>query len=94
LTETFFLVRKLPHGAAKFFSLLDSGLLHVDFSIICESAVLKKLVQRYTNVPMSLADACLVRLAKLHPHALVFTLDRDFQIYRSEGRRPIPLLMP
>ena len=43
---------------------------------------------------MSLADACLVRLAKLHPQTVVFTLDHDFQIYRLDGRQPIPLLMP
>jgi predicted nucleic acid-binding protein len=94
LTETFFLVRKLPHGITKFFALINSGLLDIDFSIIAEGVALEKLVQRYSNVPMSLADACLVRLAKLHPQTLVFTLDRDFQIYRLDGRQPIPLLTP
>ena len=59
-----------------------------------EGTALAKLVQRYSNVPMSLADACLVRLAKLHPRAVVFTLDQDFRIYPREGRQPIPLVMP
>jgi len=94
LTEAFFLVRKLRHGTESFFTLLNSGLLDIDFSIIDEGPALERLVQRYANVPMSLADACLVRLAKLHPRALVFTLDQDFRIYRREGRQPIPLLMP
>jgi predicted nucleic acid-binding protein len=94
LTEAFFLVRKLPHGTAKFFALLKSGLLEIDFSIIAEGAALEKLVHRYANVPMSLADACLVRLANLHPETVVFTLDQDFQIYRRDRREPIPLLMP
>ncbi|HWF18084.1 MAG TPA: pilus assembly protein [Verrucomicrobiae bacterium] len=94
LTEAFFLVRKLPNGAARFFSLLNSGLLVSDFSMIAEISALEKLVQRYSNVPMSLTDACLVRLSKLHPRAVLFTLDGDFQIYRRDGRQPIPLLMP
>ena len=94
LTEAFYLVRKLPRGTAKFFTLINSGLLHIDFSILAEGAALEKLVQRYSNVPMSLADACLVRLAKLNPHTVVFTLDHDFRIYRLEGRQSIPLLMP
>ncbi len=94
LTEAFFLVRKLPHGTAKFFSLINSGLLDIDFSIIAEGAALEKLVLRYANVPISLADACLVRLAKSHAQTVVFTLDHDFQIYRLDGRQPIPLLMP
>jgi hypothetical protein len=29
-----------------------------------------------------------------HPQTVVFTLDQDFQIYRQDGRQPIPLLMP
>ena len=33
--------------------------------MISEGAALAKLVHQYANVPMSLADACLVRLAKL-----------------------------
>ena len=94
LTEAFFLVRKLPHGTTKFFALINSGLLEIDFAIIAEGPALEKLIQRYANVPMSLADACLVRLAKLHRQTVVFTLDRDFQIYRRDGRQPIPLLMP
>lgn len=94
LTETFFLLRKLPHGTAKFFTLLNSGLLEVDFSIVAEHAALEKLAQRYASVPMSLADACLVRLTKLLPQSVVFTLDHDFQIYRRDGRQPIPLIIP
>ena len=94
LTEAFFLMRKLPHGTSKFFSLLNSGLLDIDFSIIVEAGALEKLVDRYANVPMSLADACLVRMSKLNPQMVVFTLDQDFQIYRRDGRQPIPLLMP
>jgi predicted nucleic acid-binding protein len=94
LTEAFFLVRKLPHGTARFFALLNSGLLDIDFSMIAEGPALEKLVHRYANVPMSLADACLVRLSKLHPQTVVFTLDQDFQINRQDGRQPIPLLMP
>jgi uncharacterized protein len=94
LTETFFLVRKLPHGTAKFFTLVNSGLLYIEFSIIAEGAALEKLVRRYANLPMSLADACLVRLSTLYPQTVVFTLDHDFHIYRRGGRQPIPVLMP
>ena len=67
LTEAFFLVRKLPQGTAKFFTLLNSGLLDIDFSIIAGRGCFGKASSTIRNVPMSLADACLVRLAKLHP---------------------------
>lgn len=94
LTETFFLLRRIPDGQAKFFALLDSGLLQVDFSLLAEKDSLERLIRRYANVPMSLADACLVRLAELNPRSYVFTLDGDFHIYRQHGRQAISLLTP
>ena len=49
---------------------------------------------RYQTVPMSLADACLVRMSELHLHSKILTFDSDFQIYRRNGRQVIPTLMP
>lgn len=43
---------------------------------------------------MSLADACLVRLAELFDDAAVMTVDRDFAVYRKHSRQAIPLLSP
>lgn len=49
---------------------------------------------RYANVPMSLADACLVRMAELSVESAVLTLDRDFRLYRKSGRHVVPAIMP
>ncbi len=49
---------------------------------------------RYADTPMSLADACLVRLTESVPDCLLFTLDKDFEHYRRNGRQVIPLLRP
>jgi predicted nucleic acid-binding protein len=46
-------------------------------------------MRRYRNRPMSLADACLVRLSEIELAAEVFTLDSDFRIYRRHGNRVI-----
>ena len=59
-----------------------------------EQADLRALMHRYRNRPMSLADACLVRLSEIHSAAEVFTLDFDFHIYRRHGNKVIPVLMP
>ena len=42
---------------------------------------------------MSLADACLVRMAERYSSSIVMTLDRDFRIYRKHGRQVIPVQM-
>ena len=94
LTEAFFLLSRLPNGARYFFDLLGSGLLTVDFAVLNERESLQKLIQKYSDLPMSLADACIVRLAELHGNATVFTLDSHFRVYRKNGRQQIPLLMP
>jgi predicted nucleic acid-binding protein len=51
-------------------------------------------MRRYRNRPMSLADACLVRLSEIHATGLVLTLDGDFRIYRRHGNKVIPVRMP
>jgi predicted nucleic acid-binding protein len=51
-------------------------------------------MQRYADTPMSLADACLVRLTELLADCRLFTLDSDFEHYRRNGRQTIPLLRP
>ncbi|MGH7784587.1 MAG: type II toxin-antitoxin system VapC family toxin [Candidatus Binatia bacterium] len=44
---------------------------------------MKKLMHKYRDLPMDLADAALVRVAERERLRRIFTLDRrDFQIYR------------
>jgi uncharacterized protein len=52
------------------------------------------LLDKYADVPMSIADACLVRLTEILPDPLLLTTDSDFTIYRRLGRRVIPTRMP
>ena len=94
LAEAFFLVSRYPGGVRRFFELLGSGLLEIDFSLLRERGAIWKLIHKYEDLPMSLADACLVRLAELHPGASVFTLDTHFRIYRKNARQQIPVIMP
>ena len=66
----------------------------VVIGLVCYSGAVAALMRRYANVPMSLADAGLVRLSELVPGCVVFTLDGDFRIYRRHGRQKIPLVIP
>jgi uncharacterized protein len=94
LTEAFYLVQRLKGGKERFFELLGSGLLLVEFDLIGEREALRKLIRKYDDVPMSLADACVVRLAESAPKASVFTVDGHFRIYRKHGRQTIPTIVP
>jgi predicted nucleic acid-binding protein len=52
------------------------------------------LIAKYNNIPMSLADACLVRMSEQISDSSICTLDNDFRIYRKEKRKLIPVIMP
>jgi predicted nucleic acid-binding protein len=51
-------------------------------------------MQRYASVPMSLADACLVRMSEVYENSQIITLDSDFTIYRKQRNQTIPVIMP
>ena len=53
-----------------------------------------KLMKKYSNVPMSLADACLVRMSETLADPVVLTTDTDFLIYRRHSRQIVPCVMP
>ena len=59
-----------------------------------DASSIESLMQRYADTPMSLADACLVRLTERFSDCRLFTLDTDFEHYRRNGRQVIPLLHP
>ena len=52
------------------------------------------LMEKYSDTPLSIADACVVRLSELEERSLVLTTDSDFRVYRRFGRRVIPSQIP
>ena len=94
LTEAAFFLKREGHDADPIFELLTRGVIRVALDLQAELEDIRALMHRYRNRPMSLADACLVRLSELHAHAEVFTLDSDFRIYRRHGNKVIPVLIP
>jgi uncharacterized protein len=52
------------------------------------------LMQKYADVPMSLADACLVRMSETLADPVILTTDADFRIYRRHNRHVVPCVTP
>ncbi len=96
LSEAAFLLRRAGANEALPLRLAERGM--VSTVAVTESerdmAHLRRLMEQYSNVPMSFADACLVRLAERFSDAQLLTLDSDFRIYRASGQRTISLLTP
>ena len=52
----------------------------------------RELMRKYRDLPMDLADASLVAVADAENIRTVFTLDKDFRIYRTGQKRHFRLL--
>ena len=92
ISEACFLVRQLKSGADAVLALVGRGIVKVEFRLSAEIESVRKLMTKYASVPMSLADACLVRMTELHLRSTVLTLDEDFRIYRRNGRYIVPVI--
>ena len=96
LSEACFLLRRIGVDASLPVTLLRRGVLKVvDVLATADDAdAVTVLMRRYANVPMSLADACLVRMLEQTENGSIMTLDSDFQVYRQSRRRTIRVLFP
>ena len=94
VAETCFLLARGGFDPSKALMMIERGAVQVAMSLQDEITPVRALFERYDNVPASLADACLIRLAELHEPSRILTLDADFHIYRRHGRKTIALITP
>jgi predicted nucleic acid-binding protein len=92
LSEAFHLLGR--RGTPALSSLLQRRALLVNFDFNDAMESVLRLSQKYADVPMSLADACLVRMTETFSDPIVLTTDSDFRIYRRHSRHIIPCVMP
>jgi uncharacterized protein len=94
LAEAMYLLARYPKTQDAVLALIQNGALSVAFRIDEHVGSLRKLLQKYGDTPMSLADACIVRMSEIHDRHAVLTLDSDFLVYRKHGRTSLPLIYP
>jgi uncharacterized protein len=81
-------------GAASLGALLRRRALIISFDLAENIEPVTKLIEKYSEVPMSLADACLVRMTERLADPILLTTDEDFRVYRRHSRQVIPCLTP
>jgi uncharacterized protein len=92
LSEAFHLLG--GRGAPALRALLLRGSLRIAFELAENLESVLKLMQKYADVPMSLADACLVRMTETLSDPVILTTDADFRIYRRHSRHIVPCVLP
>lgn len=94
VSEACFLLRGVYGGQKAVMETLSTGLVQIAFRLVEDAEPVAELMERYASVPMSLADACLVRMAERYPESAVLTFDQDFYIYRKNRSEAIPMITP
>ena len=94
ISEACFLLAQTRTGGAPVLEMVARQALDTSFRLHEHVRNVRTVMRKYASVPMSVADACLVRMAEVTPHSTVLTLDGDFRVYRKHGRQVIPLLIP
>ncbi len=94
IAESCHLLRRIPGALTRVFQLIERGSIRIDLSLQQEHRALASLLKRYSDLPTSLADACLVRMSEMHDPSVVLTLDSDFHVYRRLGRKTIAVICP
>lgn len=92
LSEAFYLLG--PKGAPALVALMQRGAVVCDFALGHDFETVLALMDKYSDVPMSLADACLVRMSETLPKPVLLTTDSDFRIYRRHSRQAVPCVLP
>jgi len=92
LTESIHLLGGVPGGGPACIDfILDGGVVLVPSSIVSLQRC-RNLLEKYSDLPMDFADSTLVVLAEELNTDLIFTVDRDFCIYRIRGRKRFRIL--
>ena len=94
ISEACFLLDQTREGSAGVLEMLRRHVVVIGLRLDEHVDEIDRLRRKYADVPMSVADACLVRLAEQLGQSAVLTLDDDFAVYRKHGRQVIARIAP
>jgi len=93
ITESCYLLRRQAGAAEAILENVKAGVFQIPLRLSDAAASLQRLFRKYREREMDLADACLVHLAGELQTGEIFTLDRDFEVYRWGANRHFHLLL-
>ena len=94
LSEAMFLLQSESADPEPIIRLVERRIIRLDFVMNDHRSDVFRLLRKYADQPISMADACLVRMAELVDPCQIFTTDKEFLVYRRKGRHVISLLSP
>lgn len=93
ITESCYLLRRVPGAAEAVIANVAAGIFQIPLRLPDAAHEIQRLLSKYRDHRMDLADACLVHLAAVLATAEILTLDRHFQFYRWGRNKTFHLLI-
>lgn len=93
LTETLHLLNFNRNAQIDFLGWVNAGAVTIEPITASDLQRIRELIIKYADLPMDFADACLVFLGETLNIDTIATIDRDFDVYRMEGKRPFTTLI-
>ena len=93
VAEACFLMRKVhAAGPAEVVALGRRRVYDIAISVDEHWTNIEALLKKYSDRPISLADACLIRCAEIHEEPRILTFDSDFSVYKWARNRKFEVL--
>lgn len=93
IAEACYLLRRIRGAPAAVIRNVANGVFQIPVRLAERADTIERLLKKYHDVPMDLADGCLVDLADQLGTGRILTLDADFEFYRWRSRRKFELLI-
>jgi uncharacterized protein len=87
-------LRKQWGAAESILENIVSGAFQIPFQLPSDAGEIQRIMRRYRDREVDLADACLIHLANQLRTGEILTLDRDFESYRWGGNKRFTPLIP
>jgi len=73
---------------------MAAGTFQIPIQLSGCAAAIQRILRKYRDREVDLADACLIHLATELRTGEILTLDRDFTVYRWGANRPFHSIIP
>ena len=94
IAESCYLLRTLKGAPETVMENVAAGVFQIPLQLSQSAHEIRRILQKYRDRRIDLADACLIHLANGFGTGKILTLDRDFEVYRWGRNSSFELLIP
>jgi uncharacterized protein len=92
ISESCYLLRKVRGAPEAVIQNISADIFQIPFQISDHTNELNRLLKKYRDRDVDLADACLIEMANQYATGDILSLDGDFRIYRWGKNKPFHIM--